>query len=715
MHEPDPHYIRTDEVATDDDSLVLKEGESFVVLDRHGEIRTNEGLYHGGTRYLSRLTLALGSLRPLLLGAAVRSDNAAIVVHLTNPDILSEGNRGEILVPRGTLHLSHMLVLASGALHHRLRVRNHALAPVDVNLHLDFDADFADIFEVRGARRPRRGDRLESLIATNSVTLRYRGLDGAVRRTRLGLESPAGRVSPNRISFQCSLRQHGEHILAFSFTCEGEPAPRQLSFPAAVESVASTQRARCAAFCDVQTSSNQFNGWLSRSRADLSMMLTNTPHGEYPYAGVPWFSAPFGRDGLITAFETLWANPGLARGVLTFLAATQATSEDAARDAQPGKILHEMRLGEMAVLKEIPFGCYYGTHDATPLFVMLAAAYYERTNDLAFIESIWPAVEAALVWIDRHGDLDSDGFIEYARQSPEGLVQQGWKDSHDSMFHTTGELASPPIAPCEIQAYVYGAFRGAAQLAAVLGEEGRAAGYARRGDALFESFNQHYWHDGMGSYVLALDGTKRACAVRSSNAGHALFAGVVPAERAGLVVKALMAPESFSGWGIRTVATSEARYNPMAYHNGSVWPHDNAIIAAGFARYGFRDEAVLLLDAIFHAALGMDHYRLPELFCGFGREPGEGPIWYPAACSPQAWASASAFLLLQSALGLEIDGAKRLVQFRRPKLPSFLRDVSIRGLQVADEFVDLLLRKEDGDVRIEVLRKSTHVEVVTVR
>jgi glycogen debranching enzyme len=716
--ESDPFYIRTEATAAmDEPGLVLKEGDTFVLLDRHGEIRPTpqgkEGLYHGGTRFLSKLTLGFADRRPLLLGAAVRSDNAAIAVNLTNPDITHEG---AIVVPRGTLHLSHTLVLVGGVLHHRLRVRNHALTTVEVMLDLEFDADFADIFEVRGTRRPRRGEKLEAIPSQSGVTLRYRGLDGVIRRTRLAIESPASRLSNDRIRFHCTVKPHGEQLYVFSFSCEGESSQTHVSFPAAVDTVTSTLESRRAEFGEIHTSNQQFNAWLNRSLSDLCMMLTPTRHGEYPYAGVPWFSVPFGRDGLITAFETLWINPSMARGVLSFLAATQATSEDPDRDAQPGKILHEMRTGEMAALGEIPFDRYYGTHDATPLFVMLAAAYYERTDDTAFIHQIWKSIEAALGWIEKYGDADGDRFVEYARQSPTGLVQQGWKDSFDSMFHSTGELAAAPIGPCEIQAYVYGAFRGGAALAAAVGKPQKASEFATKATTLFEQFDARYWNESIGTYVLALDGAKRPCVVRSSNAGHALFTGIAARDRAASVARTLMAPESFSGGGIRTIATSEARYNPMAYHNGSIWPHDNALIAAGLARYGFRDESLVLLNGMFQASLYMDLYRLPELFCGFVRELGEGPILYPVACSPQAWASASIFLLLQSVLGLEINAGRRLVQFTKPKLPEFLREIGIRGLRIGQETADLVLvRHDNDDVGINVLKKTGGVEIVTIK
>jgi glycogen debranching enzyme len=712
----DPFYIRTETTATGQNSLVLKEGDTFVVLDRRGEIRPErrgqEGLYHGGTRFLSRLTLTFGDQRPLLLGAAVRGDNAAIVVNLTNPDLTEAGT---IVVPRGTLHLSHTLVLFGGELHHRLRVRNHSLADVDVVLDVGFDADFADIFEVRGTRRPRRGERLEPVHGQSGITLRYRGLDGVTRRTRLSTDSPATRLSSDSVRFHCAVRAHGEQLYVFSFSCEGDGPQQHVSFPAAVDAVTATLEGRRSEFCEIQTSNHQFNAWLNRSLADLCMMSTPTVHGEFPYAGVPWFSAPFGRDGLITAFETLCVNPALTRGVLSFLAATQATAEDPERDAQPGKILHEMRTGEMAALGEIPFGRYYGTHDATPLFVMLAAAYHDRTDDTAFIRRIWKSIEAALSWIDRYGDLDGDRLVEYARQSPTGLVQQGWKDSFDSMFHANGELAVGPIAPCEIQAYVYGALRGAASLAAAVGKPQFASDYAAKATTLFEHFDKMFWDESLGTYVLALDGAKRPCAVRASNAGHALFAGIAPRDRAARVARSLMAPESFSGWGIRTVATSESRYNPMAYHNGSVWPHDNALVAAGFGRYGFRDASLTVLESMFQASLSMNLYRMPELFCGFAREPGEGPISYPVACAPQAWAAGSIFLLLQSVLGLEIRAGRRLVQFTRPKLPEFLHEIWIRDLRIGQETVDLILVRHDSDVGINVLRKTGGVEIVTIK
>ena len=713
--EADPFYIRTGSPLTDERALILKESDTFIVLDRHGEIRPvtfgGEGLYHEGTRYLSRLALRFAGQRPLLLGGAIRRDNAGIAVDLTNPDLIEDG---AIIVPRGTLHLSRLLVLSGGILHDRIRLRNFGLARVDVRIEIAFDADFLDIFEVRGTARERRGERLPTTVTRDEVVLAYRGLDRRVRRLHLRME-PAARLFETHAEFECTLPPHGEATHAATFECDAPERRVHLAFPAALQAVTETLDRRQSEYCDIVTSNQPFNDWLRRSLADLAMMTTPTRYGDYPYAGVPWFSTPFGRDGLITAFECLWANPSVARGVLAFLAATQAHEPDPDRDAMPGKILHEMRSGEMAALGEIPFDRYYGSHDATPLFILLAAAYLDRTGDTRFIEHLWPAIDLALAWIDDCGDVDGDGFVEYARMSPAGLIHQGWKDSHDAVFHANGELAQGGIALCEIQAYVYAAWRGAVRLASVAGQPDRAADYERRASAMADRFESAFWNEALGTYVLALDGDKRQCAVRASNAGHALFTGIAGRSRAGAIARSLMAPEGFSGWGIRTLSTSEVRYNPMSYHNGSIWPHDNALIAAGFARYGFHDEALAVLTAMFEASGSMHLRRLPELFCGFGREPGEGPIAYPVACHPQAWASGSVLLLLQAALGLEIRAADRVVLFTRPRLPDYLDEVRIGNLRVGPHTVDLLLGRHGHNVGINVIQRTGPVEVIAIK
>jgi glycogen debranching enzyme len=369
----------------------------------------------------------------------------------------------------------------------------------------------------------------------------------------------------------------------------------------------------------------------------------------------------------------------------------------------------------MAALGEIPFRRYYGSVDSTPLFLMLAGEYYRRTGDIAFIKSIWQNIELALDWVDHYGDRDKDGFVEYSRQSEHGLVQQGWKDSQDSVFHSDGRLAQPPIALCEVQGYVYAAKLEVSAIAAALGHHGTAQRLMREALTLHTKFENAFWCEELGTYALALDGDKKRCMVRTSNAGHALFTGIASPERATLLAANLVGDRCYSGWGIRTVADCEARYNPMSYHNGSIWPHDNSLIAAGMTRYGMTREAAKILEGFFDAAAASELYRLPELFCGFHRRSGKGPTSYPVACAPQAWASGAAFLLLQSSIGLSIDGLRRRVMLARPVLPSFLDQVRIRDLVVGDGTVSLVLFRSGDAVAVTVENRKGNIEVIVTQ
>lgn len=467
--------------------------------------------------------------------------------------------------------------------------------------------------------------------------------------------------------------------------------------------------------CQISGSNLQFNDWLERSQSDLHLMLSETADGKYPYAGVPWFNSPFGRDGLITALQSLWVNPKIAKGVLGYLAGTQSTEDLPAQDAEPGKILHEQRRGEMVALGEVPFQKYYGSVDSTPLFLMLASAYYERTGDLSFIGRIWEHLETALHWIDKYGDLDGDGFVEYYRRSSNGLQNQGWKDSHDSVSHADGTLAEGPIALCEIQGYAFAAKMGMATLYEVQGNAERANQLRDEAMQLQYNFQSAFWCEEIGTYALALDGKKRPCRVRSSNAGHCLYTGIASPAHAKTLSETLLSETMFSGWGIRTLADCEVRYNPMGYHNGSVWPHDNAIIADGLSRYGYQKDAVRIFTGLFGVSRFMDLQRLPELFCGFIYRKGESPTLYPVACSPQAWAAGSVFMLLKACLGFEIYADKAQIRFKHPLLPKEISSLQIEDLEVGKAKVDLLIQRHTHDVGINVIKRTGSIEIINVK
>lgn len=465
----------------------------------------------------------------------------------------------------------------------------------------------------------------------------------------------------------------------------------------------------------IHSSNEQFNDWVNKATDDLAMIITETPHGLYPYAGIPWFNTAFGRDGIITALQCLWVIPELARGVLKYLTATQAREQLPAQDAQPGKILHEVRNGEMANLNEIPFSRYYGTVDATPLFIILAGAYFDHTGDMKTIEEIWEALELALEWIDRYGDLDGDGFVEYDRQAENGLVQQGWKDSNDSVFHANGQLAEGPIALCEVQGYVYAAKLAGSRLAEARGRHPLAAKLSYQAGELREAFERAFWLEELGTYALALDGRKNPCRVRTSNPGHCLYSGIVSEERAARVAESLLAPDQFTGWGVRTISSKELPYNPMSYHNGSVWPHDNALLAQGLSRYGLMEEVIRLFQGMMDASLFMEQHRLPELFCGFHRRKNEGPIRYPVACSPQAWAIGTVFMMLQACVGLSVHPEDNKIIFRHPRLPQFIEWIRFKNLRIGSSGIDILLRREGRDVSFVVENKDDELEVVVIK
>jgi glycogen debranching enzyme len=694
----------------------LKCSDTFIVTDSHGDIGASsgdpDGLFHADTRFLSRLELRLNGEHPLLLGSNVRDDNTWLAVDLTNPDFYTDG---QITLLKDIVHIARTLFLWNGTAYQRLALRNHGDRPLVLELSLEFDNDFADLFEVRGMRRARRGAASRKVMAPDQALLSYLGLDGRSRRTRLTFDPPPTELSPTSASYRIELAPHESKPIFLAVSCNNEPATeRPMPFLPALLAAHRELRVTTRGITTVETSSELFNEVLCRSAADLAMLMTKTPQGRYPYAGIPWYSTTFGRDGLITALQMLWCDPSMARGVLRRLAHFQSKSFDAASDAEPGKILHEMREGEMAALGEVPFRLYYGSVDSTPLFVLLAGLYVERTGDDATLIELWPAVEAALRWIDTHGDPDGDGFLEYYRKTEKGLANQGWKDSYDAVFHADGRLAEGPIALAEVQGYVFAAKQVAARCARRLGHTELASKLEADAARLAEKFEAAFWCPELETYALALDGAKQPCQVRTSNAGQLLFTGIARPERASLVADGLLSARFFSGWGIRTLARGEARYNPMSYHNGSIWPHDNALIALGLARYGLKRAVAQVSRGLFEAATYMDLRRLPELFCGFQRERRRGPTLYPVACAPQAWAAATPFSLIESMLGLEFAPLANEIHLRNPRLPPFLDEIILRNLVVGGSSMDLKVRRHDDEVSLEVLKARGKIQASVI-
>jgi glycogen debranching enzyme len=713
-------YISTNSTYADNRIKVLNHSDTFAIFDRWGDItpygEAVQGIYHCGTRFLSESEFMINGVRPLLLSSAIKEENEILSVDLTNE--LFEEMDGRPSIPKGVLHIGRSKFLRDGRQYELIEFMNFGGGTYQFDASISFYADFRDIFEIRGLKREKWGEIFEIRhITPNKIRIGYIGLDRIERFTTILLcRVPDTWDGENNAVYEISLQPHQHYLLEYSISFGVGKEERIIyNFAQSRKKMEEELHLARKEFAHVYTSNEQFNHWVNRSHSDLISLLAQTPDGRYPYAGVPWYNTAFGRDGIITAYETLWFAPNIARDVLIFLAKNQATEKSTFSDSEPGKILHEMREGEMVATNEIPFGKYYGSIDSTPLFVTLAGTYYQRTNDIETIQQIWPNILAALDWIEKYGDLDNDGFYEYQYKGANGLMNQGWKDSADCISYENGELVIHPVALCEVQGYVYDAKLWSSMLAARLGEQKLAVKLRNEADDLKKRFHKSFWNDELGTYVIALDGNKRPCRIRSSNAGHCLFSGIADASVADRLVRNLLAEDMYSGWGIRTLSTQEKRYNPMSYHNGSVWPHDVALIASGFARYGFRREAMKLTAGLFDASIYIEQQRLPELFCGFMRRKGEGPTAYPVACSPQAWSVGSVFMLLEAILHMEINAQNKKVLFRNPSLPDFLDSILITGLQLGEERISLELHRNKDGIGLDVRNKSTSWDIMLVK
>jgi glycogen debranching enzyme len=733
---------------------VLKHGNLYLLSDAFGDVHPDSrglGLYDLDTRILSCAVLRINGVRPTLLRAQSAASHIS-TIQLTNPELrrdpaIKQGH-DEALAMRAISVMRRRWI--GGGLAERIEVTNYSAGPQDITLDLELDADAADIFEVRGRIRQQRGTYRPTQATPESLVFAYDGLDGLERRTLIAF-SPAD-VAPSsndgtgssegsvRVRWTFRVEPGGTGSVHWEVSTDLSPtagdAPPVEETPARLaRSVTAARPSRGEDAIGIDAPSvaeEEYGNWhdrcarirsdgelldlaIRRSIADLRLLRNDGPmRGEhYVAAGIPWFTTLFGRDSVITALEILPFMPDVARETLRILADWQATEDDPDRDMEPGKILHELRVGELARTGELPHRPYYGSIDSTPLWLVLLDETYRWTGDIDLVRSLWPNALAALEWIDRYGDLDGDGFVEYERRTPHGLINQGWKDSSDGIRHRDGAIAVAPIALVEIQGYVYDAKLRMASLARRMGEPQLAARLESEAADLYRRFNDAFWMDDIGFYAIALDRDKRQVGTIGSNAGHCLWSGIVPPERVDAVVERLLDPAMDSGWGIRTYASGQPGYNPVGYHTGTVWPHDNALIAAGMKRAGRHDAADRVASRIFEAAQHSPDFRLPELFCGFGRGMADMPVPYPVACSPQAWSAATPLSLLQTMLGMHADAAHDVLELDRPHLPAWLGKVTVHELRVGERSVDLLFHRWRGNTTsAEVLRRDGPLELV---
>ena len=686
----------------------LKDRDTFIVADSHGDIAgAADGLFHDDTRILSRWEVTLADRSPTLLSGAVSQDNVYFTSHGLNRAIPAPAGPAG---PPGVVHIERKRFLWDERLYERIRLTNYAADPIALPVVIRFDADFRDMFEVRGARRRQRGRLHPPEVDGQTVRFAYEGLDGVARSSVVAFSDPPTTLSAREALFEISLPVGGRCEVFVEVGAAGAEPPCRARFRAAAARARFAMRSRRRQGARISTNGRLFNAWIDKSRADIALLTTPMRTGPYPYAGIPWFSTAFGRDGILTAWQILWFDPGLARGVLSYLAEHQAHESSAFRDADPGKIMHETRRGEMAALGEVPFGRYYGGVDTTPLFVALAGAYAERTGDYDQIDRWWPALERAARWIAAKSDEHPLGLVSYARAMDGGLANQGWKDSGDSIFHADGRFPDGPVALVEVQGYAYAAYRSMAALTARRGDCDAAEAWSARAAAIRSIVEERFWMPEEEFYGIALDGRNLLCRVLASNPGHLLFTGLPRGDRAAKVIRRLFSADFHSGWGLRTLAMDQPHFNPMSYHNGSVWPHDTALSALGMSYYGDREGVGRLISGLFEAATQLE-MRLPELFCGFPRRAGEPPVAYPVACLPQAWAAGSVFMLLQAGLGLSIDGEAAEVEIRDPSLPAGIDRLSVHGLHVGDGTVDLVFERQGARIAVHSNSRGPRLRV----
>ncbi|HVC35504.1 MAG TPA: glycogen debranching N-terminal domain-containing protein [Chloroflexota bacterium] len=699
------------------ETIVIKEEDLFLLTDLNGNVPRGNvnglGLYHQDTRFLSAYELVLEGIPPTYL-LSTGEMRFAEIQELTNPDLrLPNG----VVIPKESLTIHRERVISKEAVDEVLTITNFSVLPMPIELVVFFDADFADMFQIRGFLQvSERGTLSPPTWQDSTLVFRYDGIDKISRITSIHFAPSPSSCSGGQVVYDLHLGPRSSTTLRLQVTvaiATSNPPRAMPDLPALVERGTTDYAHWLDEQPTMHTDNQVWDDLVRRALLDLHLLQSGPPDEPFPAAGIPWFATLFGRDSLLVGLQHTWY-PKQSANILRLLARLQGTKVDPWRDEQPGKIMHELRRGELAHCNIIPFNPYYGTVDATPLFVILLAEYYRVTADVALLRELEPNLRAALDWMASYGDLDRDGFLEYERLSGSGLTNQGWKDSWDAIMYKNGDLIKPPVALVEVQAYAYAARLGASEIYHALGDESEANRNLYLANWLRDAFNDKFWMEDEGFYCLALDGDKNQAKVISSNPGQTLWCGIVPIERASRIADRLMQPDLFTGWGIRTLATGEVRYNPMGYHVGSVWPHDNSLIALGFKRYGEEARLKTQVSGFFEAVRHFPDLRVPELFCGYDREQYRVPIRYPVACSPQAWAAGATLLLLRAMLGLVPQAPRNELWIVRPELPEWLRSVTLEHVPVGTSFVDLRYQRQGDHTFTEVLRIRGNLRVVFV-
>ncbi|MBM7839641.1 glycogen debranching enzyme [Alkalihalobacillus xiaoxiensis] len=691
------------------DYRVIKENDLFLLTDKHGNIPKDHpygpGLYAKDTRFLSQFELKINGKEPILLTSS-GGDNYMASMKLTNPHI--EEN-GEVELWRESVELERKRFIFDGVCYEEIIAKSYAPKPIHFNVSLHLDADFIDMFLIRGFQSGNTGERQATEVSDAKLVFHYNGADGLARATHISWNEQPTTITENSVAYGVELN-HGEskHLVFAVAPGWNHEEPHVKEHGEALSGLLAQYENWNRSNPIVTSDRKDVVRLFERGLADLNVLQTDIGRGPMPVAGLPWFAVPFGRDSLIASLQALPFKPHLAKATLKTMAVYQGTKVDPWRDEQPGKIMHELRQGELAKTNQVPFTPYYGTVDATPLFLILLVEYVKTTGDLALLTELEGTVEGALMWIDEYGDLDGDGFVEYHQESSKGIANQGWKDSADSIVHRTGDFAETPIALAEVQGYVYQAKKGLSELFTETGKEEKAVQLNQEAETLKGKFEQAFWMPEQQFYAVALDKEKKQVGTLTTNPGHVLMSEMLQADRALHVSDAFVTEAFFSGYGIRTMAEGEAAYNPMSYHDGSIWPHDNSMILLGMSKLGHQAQAGVVIEGLLKAAGDFEYDRLPELFCGYNDQQPVVP--YPVACSPQAWAAGTSLVFIQSMLGLTTNVLKKEV-IVRPALIAEMNELHVRNIPVGKGLLEVKVTRQQNDFKVEILSNTTGLEI----